>query len=85
MDTTNLQNQIAQLEKDLKSLTDEYYRNNFTARQDFNKSSNFTTRLKVPHYGTLPTTCEVGEIAESSGKLNICSVANTWTVVGTQS
>lgn len=84
-DTQLLQDQIIQLQQDLKALNEEVYRNNFSARQDFVKSSNFTTRLKIPHYSSLPATCEVGEVAESSGKLYICSVANTWTVAGTQS
>lgn len=84
MDNFQLQNQIDKLSKDLKALQDEYYRNNFTARQDFNKASSFTTRLKVPHYGTAPTTAEVGEVIEVSGKLYICSSANTFSLVGTQ-
>jgi len=76
---------IAGLQRDLAALTEEFYRNNFSARQDFVKYSSFTTRLKVPHYDTLPTTCEVGEIVEQGGELNICSATDTWTVVGTQS
>jgi hypothetical protein len=76
--------EFEQLKKDIQALNDEFYRNNFSGRQDFVKFSDFKTRLKVPHYATLPTTCEVGEIAEQGGELNICSAANTWTVVGTQ-
>ena len=79
------QKQIDKLTKDLNDLISEFYANNFSSSQDFNKYSRFNTRLKVPHYATLPTTCEVGEIAEQGGELNICSSANTWTVVGTQS
>ena len=81
----DLLKRIDQLEKDLRALNDEYYRNNFTAQQDFYKFSNFKYRLKVPRYTSLPTTCQVGEIAESAGKLRVCSAANTWTIVGTQS
>ena len=80
-----IQEDIAKLQADLQALNGEYYNNNFTAHQDFNKYSNFTTNLKVPHYATLPSICQVGEIVESSGKLYICSSTNTWTVVGTQS
>lgn len=79
-----LEQQIKKLTDDLKALQDEFYSNNFSARQDFVKMSNFTTRLKVPHYASLPTTCEIGEIAESGGKLYVGSAINTWTVVGTQ-
>ena len=68
---------IKVLQEDLRALNAEYYLNNFSANQSFNKYSNFTTRLKVPSYSTLPATCEVGEIIESAGKLRICSSANT--------
>ena len=78
------QKEIEKLRKDLDALNEEYYRNNFSAHQDFNKSSNFTAQLKVPHYDVRPSTCEVGQIIESSGKLYVCSVMNVWTVVGTQ-
>lgn len=80
-----LQKQIDQLKADLKSLNDEFYNNNFSAHQEFNKYSNFSTRLKVPHYTSNPSTCQVGEIIENGGKLYICSAVNTWTICGTQS
>jgi hypothetical protein len=76
--------ELQQLQKELAALKEEFYRNNFSSSQDFNKYSRFNTRLKVPHYATLPSVCEVGEIAEQGGELNICSAANTWTVCGTQ-
>ena len=76
---------IDKLEKDLKDLIDEVYKNNFTAYQEFNKTCNFTVRLKVPHYEGVPVECEVGEIIETGGKLYICSSQNTWQLVGTQS
>lgn len=85
MDNTQLQEQIIALKNSLESLQQEYYRNNFKGRQDFNKYSNFTTMVKLPHYDSVPSTCEVGEIIENSGKLLICSATDTWTIVGTQS
>ena len=81
----DIQKRIDQLEKDLRALNDEVYANNFSNYQTFNKYSNFTSRLKVPKYASAPATCEVGEIIEVSGKLRICSSANTWTTVGLQS
>lgn len=81
----DLAKEVTKLRQDLESLTAAFYQNNFSSSQDFNKYSRFNYRLKVPSYGTLPTTCEVGEIAENGGELNICSSANVWTVVGTQS
>jgi len=84
MDMIQMQMQIDQLRKDLEALNNEYYKNNFSAVQEFNKKSNFTTQLKVPSYVTAPTTAEVGEIIEVGGKLYICSTANTFSLVGTQ-
>jgi hypothetical protein len=88
MDNTKLQLQealqkIAKLESDMTNLSQNFYKNNFSAHQDFNKASSFNTSLKVPSYSSLPT-CEVGQIAESGGVLYICSATDTWTVVGTQ-
>lgn len=80
----NTQQQIDKLTQALKDLNDEIYRNNFSAKQDFTKDSNFTTRLKVPHYDVVPGVCETGEIIESAGKLYICSSTNLFTIVGSQ-
>lgn len=79
-----MQDQIDQLKRDLDSLKSTFFLNNFQSSQDFNKTSRFNTRLKVPHYTSDPTTAEVGEIIEVGGKLKICFTANTFTVVGTQ-
>ena len=84
MDNLSLQQRIDKLEKDLFDLNQEVYLNNFSASQDFNKKSNFNTTLKVPHYASDPTTCEVGEIIEVGGKLKVCSATNTWTICGLQ-
>lgn len=80
----NIQSQIDEIKKDIKALNDEMYRNNFSSRQDFNKASSFTTKLKVPHYLSVPITGEVGEVIEVGGKLYVCSSPNTFTIVGTQ-
>jgi hypothetical protein len=76
--------EIQLLKRDLQELKDEFYLNNFTAHQDFNKYCNFTTRIKVPVYSTLPTNCEVGELVVSGGKLYVASAKDTWTICGTQ-
>lgn len=75
------QKAIDKLTEDIKALNDEIYLNNFSSSQDFNKYSRFNTRLKIPHYDTLPTVCEVGELVEKSGTLYICSTPNTFTAV----
>ena len=74
-----LQKQIDQLRRDIQDLNDEFYRTNFSGQQDFPKYSNFTTRLKIPHYDTRHGKCDVGELIENGGKLYLCSAANTWT------
>lgn len=73
--------QLQILRNDIATLTSEVYRNNFSSHQDFNKMSNFTTRLKVPHYDALPPIGEVGEILEAGGALWICSSPNVFTLV----
>ena len=80
-----LQDLIMRTQRDLENLKAEYYKNNFTGRQDFNKYSDFRFRLKVPHYASTPTNCETGEICEVGGILYIASASDTWTKVGTQS
>lgn len=77
------QEEFAKLRNQIETLTQNFYKNNFPSHQDFNKSSSFNTKLKVPSFTILPT-CQVGEICESAGKLYICSATDTWTVVGTQ-
>jgi len=80
----DLQNQIDQLKRDLTELNNEVYKTNFSAQQDFPKYSNFSNHLRIPHYDTRPAKCDVGELIENEGKLYICSVADTWTLVGGQ-
>ena len=80
-----LQGQIMKMGKTIESISNEVFKNNFSTRQDFNKASSFNTKLKVPHYTSLPAVAEVGEIIEYGGRLLICSSANTWQSVGSQS
>lgn len=77
----NTQEQIDTLRSDLQNLNQEVYRNNFSGHQDFNKNSNFTSKLKIPHYDIPPIIGEVGEIIEVGGVLLICSSSNSFTVV----
>ena len=85
---TEIQKQIQKMREDLDTLSQTFYKNNFTAHQDFNKSCNFSSKLKIPIYTTLPL-CEVGEICAYSNagtyKLMIATAANVWTVAGSQS
>lgn len=79
-----LQDQIAKLKRDIEGLTQAYYANNFSSHQDFNKASFFNYKLKVPTYSVAPTRAEVGEIIAVGGKLYVCSSADTFSLVGTQ-
>jgi len=78
-------NDIEELKKQIIEINNKLSASNFSAYQEFSKSSNFSTRLKIPHYEVNPTTCETGEIIEVGGKLKICSATNTWVIVGSQS
>lgn len=78
------QKQIDQLRQQVETLTSEFYRNNFTSSQDFNKDVRFNSFLQVPKYSALPATCEVAQVSVFNGKLYVCSAANTWVVAGTQ-
>lgn len=82
MNNQDILNKIEELKKSIGALENEYYKNNFSARQDFVKYSDFKTRLKIPHYASAPATCEIGEIIEVGGVEKICSAANTWSNVG---
>lgn len=80
MDKT-LEEQILILRQELTALQSEVYRNNFSSSQDFNKFIRCNTRLKIPHYDSVPPVGEVGELIEVNGTLLICSSANTFSVV----
>lgn len=82
---TDLQAMVAKLQSDLNSLSQTFYKNNFSSSQTFNKACVFQNRLQVPHYASAPAVCEVGDLIEIGGKLYICTVANTtFTLVGSQ-
>lgn len=80
MDKT-VEEQIQILRNDLTALQNEVYRNNFSSSQDFNKFIRCNTRLKIPHYDSVPPIGEVGELIEVGGTLLICSSANTFSIV----
>jgi len=82
-----IQQQIDSLNQRLEALNAEYHANNFNSSQDFNKYSRFNTRLKVPTLASTPATCEIGEVCvvSGTGKVYVCSAADTWTIIGTQS
>lgn len=83
----NEQTQLQMLRQEIESLKAELYRGNFTGSQDFTKKVRMQTALRLPVYGTAPAKCEQGEVYVNSGtgKAYVCSAANTWSLIGTQS
>lgn len=92
----DLQDQVTRMKGELESLSQSFYKNNFSGSQTFNKDVIFSTRLKVPVYTTAPAVGEVGDIisytdGSGAGQLYICTVAGnvatpaTFSKVGTQS
>jgi hypothetical protein len=79
--------QIEIMKQRLEALESSFHRNNFEGSQDFNKDSRFNTTIKVPVKATEPAVCQQGElyVNSASGKLYVCSAADTWVVAGTQS
>ncbi len=72
--------QLQMLKQEIESLKAEFYRGNFTGSQDYTKKVRMQTALRLPVYGTAPAKCEQGEVyVNTSGKLYVCSSANTWT------
>ena len=72
---------IQMLQNEITALSQEVYRNNFSSSQDFNKFVRFNTRMKVPHYDSVPPVGEVGELIEVGGVLLICSAPNAFSLV----
>lgn len=84
-DNSQIIEQLTKLRSDIDNLTQAFYKNNFSSSQTFTKDAIFQTRLKVPHYSSAPSVCEVGDLIEIGGKLYICTVANTtFELVGSQ-
>jgi len=85
-ETQELREMITKLKSELDSLSGQFYKNNFSSSQTFNKDSVFTTRLRVPVYSGAPTVAEVGDLIAVGGILYICTSASpvVFTAVGTQ-
>jgi len=81
-----METELQKLRYEIEALKTEFYKNNFSARQDFYKFCDFKTQLKVPSYTSTPTTkSEIGELIEVGGLLYICTATTpTWTKVGLQ-
>ena len=87
----DLQAQVQKLQSSLNDLSSQFYKNNFSSSQTFNKDCTFSSRLQVPVYSSAPSVGVVGDIICVGGKLYICTTAGNsgspavFTLVGSQS
>ena len=81
-----LQDQVVKLQAQVNDLSVNFYKNNLSSTQTFNKDCIFSSRLRVPVFSVAPTVAEVGDIIAVAGELFICSSIGpvTWTLVGSQ-
>jgi hypothetical protein len=79
-----MNDEIKKLNLRITELENEISRNNFVGFQSFGKYCDFTDRIKVPVYSTLPGTARTGELVVVNGVLWVASAINTWTCVGEQ-
>jgi len=77
---------VVKLQAQVNDLAGNFYKNNFTSSQTFNKDCVFNSRLRVPVYSTAPTVAEVGDLIAVAGELFICSSIGpvVFTLVGSQ-
>lgn len=78
--------QMQMLKQEVEALKAELYKGNFSGSQDNGKFVRFTNKIRMPVYANAPSKCEQGEIYVNSGtgKVYVCSAANTWSLIGTQ-
>lgn len=89
-ETQELRELVTKLQAQVDDLSGQFFKNNFSSSQQFNKAVSFTDRLRVPVFDSAPSVGEVGDIfALSNGELYVCTVASstlpTFALVGTQS
>lgn len=79
-----MQEELDQLKRQVADLTQQVIKDNFSKLDIFIKDVAFEKKIKVFNKTANLAVCETGELSVVAGKLYICSAANTWTVVGTQ-
>lgn len=82
-----LREELGRLRADVQDLSGNFYKNNFTSSQVFNKDVAFNGRMRVPVHSGAPSVGEVGDLIVVSGVLYVCTSTGpvTFTPVGTQS
>lgn len=86
-ETQQLRELITKMQSQIDDLSGQFYKNNFSSSQTFNKAVSFTDRLRVPVFDSAPAVGEVGDIfALTDGDLYVCiNNTPTFALVGTQS
>jgi hypothetical protein len=79
-----MDNELQKLKKEVEQLRQQMNRENFSNLQVFSKDVQFEKKIKVFNKSANLAKCETGELSVVGGKLYICSAADTWTIVGTQ-
>lgn len=79
-----MQEEIFKLQQQINDLTEKIDRDNFSKLQVNAKDVYFEKRVRLFNKSANLAVCQTGELSVVGGKLYICSAANTWTVVGTQ-
>lgn len=86
-----LEAQLVKMRGEIADLTGQFYKNNLSNTQVFNKDCVFNGRMKPPVFSTTPTVAEIGDLfSTTAGNLYICTTASTggsgavFTLVGSQ-
>lgn len=81
-----LREMITKLQAQVDDLSGQFFKNNFSSSQVFNKACIFNDRLKVPSFDSAPSVAEVNDVMGIAGELYICTQASpvVWTLVGSQ-
>lgn len=82
---------LIKMQAEIADLSGQFYKNNLSSTQVFNKDCVFNSRMRAPVFSTAPTVAEIGDVFSSAaGILYVCTTASTagagavWTVIGTQ-
>ena len=81
-----IQEQLTKLQSRVGDLEGNFYKNNFSSSQSFNKAVIFNDRLRVPVFDSAPSVAEVGDLICVTAKLYVCTDNSpvTFTLVGSQ-
>lgn len=79
-----MQEEIQKLQQQINELNERIDTDNFSKLKVEMKDVYFEKKVRLFNKSANLAVCQTGELSVVGGKLYICSAANTWTVVGTQ-